>query len=152
MKRAILIAAFILFAFTIKAQWINKTDNTSFNFRAPLGATSIKNEVLFPFSQVTTYIADNDTLTLAVSQQCTIYTCTSDSLIASTYFYLTISSQVTTGAQLLIEVPAGKLAQSFIPKTGFVGATVAGTASKTKYLIFIYNGTAFIHISTQQID
>jgi hypothetical protein len=152
MKRFILITAIVLFSFSLEAQtWINNTDNTSFNFKAPTGATEIKNEVLFPFYEVTTYDADNDTLTLPVVQYYTFYT-TTDTLIANTYFYLTISSQVTAGAQLFILVPAGHLAQSFIPKTGFVGTTVTGTAHKSKYLHFIYNGTAFIHVGSMQVD
>jgi hypothetical protein len=151
MKRQILILSFILFAFTLKAQWVNNSEHKSFNFIAPSGATAIKNEVLFPFAENATYDADNDTLTLAVSQYYTFHT-TTDTLIANTYFYLTIDHQVTTGAELFILVPAGHLAQNFIPKTGFVGTTVAGTAHKSKYLHFIYNGTAFIHIGTMQID
>ena len=152
MKKLILIAGFLVVALTMQAQWINNTDHTSFNFKAPTGATAIKNEVLFPFSDVTTYTASNDTLTLTIDQMVTFYSTASDSIIGDTYFYLTISAQVTAGAQLFIEVPAGHLAQDFIPKTGFLGTTVAGVSHKIKWLSFIYNGTAFINTGATQID
>lgn len=153
MKKAVFfIAVLIVLSSSLSAQWINNDDNTSFNFKAPEGATATKNEVLFPFYEATTYTANNDTLTLTIEQQYTFCTTASDSLIADTYFYLSIDAQVTAGAMLILEVPAGKLAQDFIPKTGFTGTTVAGVASKTKYLTFIYNGTAFINIGAQQVN
>jgi hypothetical protein len=151
MKRLSIIAFLVVFTVSLQAQWINNTEHKSFNFKAPSGATAIKNEVLFPFAQVTTYTANNDTLTLPVTQFYTFYT-TTDTLIASTYFYLTINSQVTAGAQLFILVPAGHLGQSFIPKTGFTGITVAGVSHKKKELQFVYDGTTFVHIGTMQID
>jgi hypothetical protein len=135
-----------------KAQWINSAENKSFNFVAPEGATVVKNEVLFPFGKSLTYTANNDTLTLTVDHFYTFYTTASDSLIANTNFFLTIDRTVTRGAMLVIEVPGGHVVRNFIPKTGFLGAAVAGVSHKTKYLTFIYNGTAFIHIGSQQID
>jgi hypothetical protein len=153
MKKILFLTICLLaLAASAQGQWINNTDETSFNFIAPDGATSTKNEVLFPFSEATTYTANNDTLTLAVTQFFTFYSTASDSLIASTNFYLTIDAQVTAGAILILKVPAGHLAQSFIPKTGITGTTVAGVAHKTKYLTFIYNGSTFIHIGTMQIN
>jgi len=150
-KSIVLIALLIALSASLQAQWINNTDNTSFNFIAPDGATATKNEVLFPFSEVTTYSTTNDTLTLTVEQQFTVYS-TTDTLDANTYFYLTIDAQITAGAQLLLLCKSGAVARSFIPKTGFIGTTATGTINKSKYLQFIYNGTAFIHVGTMQID
>lgn len=155
MKKLLAIACLFIFAASLQpaqAQWINNDDETSFNFIAPEGATATKNEVLFPFYEATTYTANNDTLTLTIEQMFTFCTTASDSLTTDTYFYLTIDDQVTAGAQLILEVPAGHLAQDFIPKTGFTGTTVAGVAHKTKYLTFIYNGTAFIHVGSMQVN
>lgn len=151
MKKLVLISVILTLTLSLSAQWVHNTEHKSFNFKAPSGATNLKNEVLFPFSEVTTYSASNDTLTLTVKQYNTFFS-TTDTLLANTYFYLSVNSQVTAGAQLFILCKSGAVARSFIPKTGFTGTTVTGTASKSKYLHFVYNGTAFIHVGTMQID
>lgn len=151
MKKLLIIGFLVAITASLQAQWVNHTEHKSFNFIAPSGAVSLKNEVLFPFSDVTTYSTTNDTLTLEVEQYYTFYS-TADTLDANTYFYLTIDHQVTAGAQLFILCKSGAVARSFIPKTGFTGTTVTGTINKSKYLHFIYNGTAFIHVGTMQVD
>lgn len=152
MKRIVLIGVLMVFALSVQAQWVNNTDHTSFNFKAPTGAASIKNEVLFPVADVLTYTTTNDTVTLTIDQMVTFYSTASDSIIADTRFLLTISTQVTAGAQLYLEVPSGHLAQDFLPGPSFIGTTVAGVAHKIKWLSFIYNGTAWINTGAQQIN
>lgn len=154
MKRVLILGCLLIaLASSLEAQWINTGDNSAFNFVAPDEVTAnTRNEVLFPFGEARTYTANNDTLTLTVNQFYTFYSTASDSIIADTRFFLTIDAQVTRGAMLFLEVPSGHLAQDFIPATGFLGVTVAGVSHKTKWLSFIYNGTAFLPISSIQID
>jgi hypothetical protein len=151
MKKILIIAFLVVCTASLQAQWINNTENKSFNFTAPYGATAIKNEVLFPFTEKNTYTPTTP-VALSVSQMVIIYSTASGTLTAATTFNLTINAHVTTGAMLLLEVKSDGTARDFIPGTGFIGVTTAGTINKTKWLMFIYNGTAFIHVSTNQVN
>ena len=153
MKKSLIIVLLVTFTACLQAQWINNIEHKSFGFTAPYGASAIKNNVLFPWYEVKTYtVTTNDTINLAVKQFYTIYT-TSDTLHGtSTKLLLTIDGQLTPGAQLLVMAKSGKIVRNIIPSTGIVGTTVTGTSQKTKYLLFIYNGTAFVHVATNQIN
>ena len=153
MKRTYILAFLVLFTSSLQAQWINHTESKSFNFIAPTGATALKNQVLFPFYEVNTYsVTTNDTIKLTVTQFFTIYT-TADTLHGtSTKLLLTINSQLTPGARLFVMCKSGTIARNIIPSTGIVVTAITGTSTKTKYLEFVYNGTAFVHIATNQVN
>lgn len=146
-----LIIGLLALAASVQGQWVNNTDATSFNFIAPDSATATKNEVLFPFFEASTYTATSP-VALSISQMVTIYSLASGTSTAATTFNLTIAPQVTAGAILLIQTKSDGTARDFVPGTGITGVTTAGYANKTKWLMFIYNGTSFIHISTNQVN
>lgn len=150
-KLMLLFTILIALAVNASAQWINTTESTAFNFIAPEGASETTNEVLFPVSDVTTYDADNDTITLSIDQMVTFYSST-DTLQADTYFFTSVDDQVTAGALLFVSAKSGTTARAFIPDTGFTGTSTAGAIGKTKWLMFAYNGSSFIHVGTNQID
>ena len=65
---------------------------------------------------------------------------------------LTIAESLNTGAELLVKLPSDTTARAVTLGTGITGTAVAGTISKTKYASFVYDGTAFVHVATQQVD
>ncbi len=62
------------------------------------------------------------------------------------------NSDVRKGAELIIKLQSDGTARTATLSTGFIGAAIAGVISKTKYNYFIYNGTSFILISSNQVD
>lgn len=152
MKKLILIFSLLMAVFmTAQAQWVNLTDNTSFNFVAPGGTDVSVNEVLFPVVDLQDYTADNDTLTFAITQHVTFLT-TTDSLVVNTLLMLDIHSQVDPGSLLYIELKSGDNAYSCTPGDGITGIAISGASGKTKLAAYIYDGNKFIHLSTQQIN
>ncbi len=65
---------------------------------------------------------------------------------------VTANAAVPAGAELFVELPSDGTARDTTLSTGFSGATVAGVISKTKVATFVWNGTAFKHTGTQQIN
>lgn len=65
---------------------------------------------------------------------------------------LTLHAQLEVGSMLVIKAKSDATARTITLGTGFTGTTVAGTISKTKVATFFYDGTSFIHLSTNQID
>lgn len=130
--------------------YINKTDNSSFNFRAPLGmADSSINEVLFPVPDINT----NVDLTAAVPVKQMVTHLDLGELSANKTLDLDISSQLTGGAVLHVKVKSDASARSLTLGTGITGPVLAGTINKTKVQSFIYNGTGFIPMGAGfQID
>lgn len=56
------------------------------------------------------------------------------------------------GAELIVKLESDSSARDVTLNTGFLGTTISGTASKTKYAYFDFDGTNFVHIATQQVN
>lgn len=129
--------------------WIkDNRDGTSrsFNFVPPTGATSQKNEVLFPFSEKQTpdYAA---TLAVTVKQMETFLQ--PAQLTGAVTINVTIDAQVTPGAKLHLKLTADGTQRVATIGTGFDAAapdlTVA--VSSTVFKSYVYDGTAFVPAS-----
>lgn len=115
----------------------------SFNFVAPDGATSQKNEVLFPFSEKKTpdYAA---TLAVEIKQMNTFLQ--PAQLTGATTINLTIDAQVTPGAKLHLKLSADGTQRVATIGTGFDAAAPDLTvgANATVFKSYVYDGTAFV--------
>lgn len=108
----------------------------------------------YPFgaATVSTLTVNNDTLTPTVSNSVT-YITGSDTLIANTVMYATTSSSVKAGDQLYLRLKNGSTVRTITFKnTYFVSPVVTGTASKTKLIHFVYDGTYWVYLSSNNID
>jgi len=128
----------------------DKRDGTtpvrSFNFVAPDGASEVKNEVLFPFTekQAPAYAA---TLAVAVKQMQTFLQ--PEQLTGAATVNLTIDAQVTPGATLHLKLSADGTNRAVTLGTGFAGlATVTVKASTTACVSFVYDGSAFVPMNS----
>ena len=65
---------------------------------------------------------------------------------------LTIDAGVVAGAELVLKLQSDTTARAVTLGTGTTGTAVAGTISKTKYANFVYDGSTFVHLSTNQVD
>lgn len=117
----------------------------SFNFVPPSGASSDKNEVLFPFheTQSPDFAA---TLAVVVKQMLTIVK--PGTLTDAVTINLTPDSQLTPGAKLHLKLTADATARVVTLGTGFesTAADITVTASTTFFRSFVYDGTAFIPV------
>lgn len=117
----------------------------SFNFVPPSGASSEKNEVLFPFheSQAPDYAA---TLAVTVKQRDTFLK--PATLTGAVTINLTIDGQLTPGAKLHMKLTADGTNRVVTLGTGFETAAsdITVTASTTFYRTFVFDGTAFIPV------
>jgi len=73
-------------------------------------------------------------------------------LTGATTVNLTVPADQPAGAELFIKAKSDATARTVTLGTGFVGTAQAGVISKTKLMYFVYNGTAYEHVSTNQID
>ncbi len=65
---------------------------------------------------------------------------------------LDVHSQVQIGATLIVMAKSDATGRNITLGTGFLGTSISGTAAKTKVAMFFYDGSKFIHISTNQVD
>jgi hypothetical protein len=110
--------------------------------------------VKYPFgaADFSTLTVDNDTLYATVNNSVT-YLTLSDTLVGNTVMYATISSKVKAGDKLYIRSLNGSTARTITWKsTYFKAANTTTTASKTKVYSFVYDGSVFVIVGTQQID
>jgi hypothetical protein len=56
------------------------------------------------------------------------------------------------GAELIVKLTSDATARAATLGTGFTGTSIAGTISKTKYAAFVYDGSKFVHLSTNQVN
>jgi hypothetical protein len=63
-----------------------------------------------------------------------------------------ISEELYAGAELIVKLKSDGTARDATLSTGFAGTTVAGVISKTKYATFVYDGSKFVHVATNQVD
>jgi hypothetical protein len=118
----------------------------SFNFVAPDGVSSEKNEVLFPFSEKQTpdYAA---TIAATVKQMDTFIQ--PEELTGNVTLNLTIDGQVTAGAKLHLKLDADGTNRTVTLGTGFdaSAADITVTANTVVFKSFVYDGTAFVPVS-----
>jgi hypothetical protein len=110
--------------------------------------------VKYPFgaADFSTLTVDNDTLYATVNNSVT-YLTLSDTLVGNTVMYATISSRVKAGDILYVRSLNGLTARTITWKsTYFKAANTTTTASKTKVYSFVYDGSVFVMVGTQQID
>jgi hypothetical protein len=110
--------------------------------------------VKYPFgaADFSTLTVDNDTLYATVNNSVT-YLTLSDTLVGNTVMYATISSKVKAGDKLYIRSLNGATARTITWKsTYFKAANTTTTANKTKVYSFVYDGSVFVIVGTQQID
>lgn len=128
--------------------WTNKNssgEHQSFNFIAPDGVSTKKNEVLFPWTDKQTpgYAA---TLAVAVKQHETFLQ--PATLTGAVTINLTIDQQVKAGAKLYLKMTADATARTVTFGTGFATTTAQEVAiSTTVYRSFVYDGTSFVAMS-----
>ena len=94
--------------------------------------------------------AYNATLSIAITHKETLVNVAE--LTGDTTISISAGSNVKPGAKVYITLQSDSTARDATLSTGFKGTVVAGTISKTKVATFIYDGTDFVHVSTQQID
>lgn len=114
----------------------------SFNFVAPDGASEVKNEVLFPFSekQAPAYAA---ILAVAIKQMSTFLQ--PEELTGAATINLTIDAQVTPGAKLHLKLTADGTNRVVTLGAGFAGlASITVKAATTACVSFVFDGTAFV--------
>lgn len=105
---------------------------------------------VFPFgaaSQVT--LASAATLEASVNNTVTIVNV---SLATAATLNLTVDADTKVGSLLIVKVGSDGTARNLTPGTGMTGTAVAGVINKTKTAAYIFDGSTFVHIGTQQID
>ena len=63
-----------------------------------------------------------------------------------------IASTVKPNAHLLVKLTSDANAHDVTLGQGFVGGIIQGTATKTKYAKFVFDGSAFIHLETDVLN
>ncbi|MEN6423283.1 MAG: hypothetical protein ABFD76_15190 [Smithella sp.] len=113
------------------------------NFKAPEGADSLVREVLFPLAQKLTpaYAA---AIAVTIKQMNTFLQ--PAELTGNATINLTIDTQVTAGAKLMVKLDADATARTVTLGTGFDAgmASVVVKAASIAFVTFIYDGTAFV--------
>ena len=116
--------------------------------------TTAQTLVKYPFgaADFSTLTVDNDTL-YAVTSNSLTYLTLSDTLVGNTVMYATIGSGVKAGDKLFIRSRNGSTARTITWKsTYFKAANTTTTANKTKVYSFVYDGSVWVIVGTQQID
>ena len=60
--------------------------------------------------------------------------------------------ELKAGAELIVKLQSDTTARAVTLGTGFTGTSIAGVISKTKYARFMFDGSNFIYMSSQQVD
>jgi hypothetical protein len=105
---------------------------------------------VFPFGPASTVtLTSAATLAASVNNTLTIITV---ALGTAATLNLTIGEGTKVGSILVVRASSDGTARDLTPSTGMTGTAVAGVINKTKTATYIYNGSTFVHIATQQID
>ncbi len=111
---------------------------------------AVTTDPIFPFGpasvETLTYAA---TIASTVNNSMTILTV---ALTGAATLNLTLDANLRVGSILIVRASSDGTARDLTPGTGMTGTVVAGVINKTKCATYVYNGTAFVHIATQQID
>jgi hypothetical protein len=65
---------------------------------------------------------------------------------------LTVDPQLEAGAELLIKTSVDGTNRVLTPGTGMTGTAQTLTANKSQLLVYVYDGTAFLHAGTTQLN
>lgn len=65
---------------------------------------------------------------------------------------LTVDAEMEVGSELFIKVSADGTNRTLTPGTGMTGTAQTITASKSFLLHYVYDGTAFLHNGTTQLN
>lgn len=123
MRKLFIATLFLSLALIGSAQWINKTDDTSFGFIAPAGAGKKLNTAIFPVVQAQNYaFSTNDTVTIEVKQFYHLFVV--DSIAGPMYVFANVNWQVTPGAMIMFTLPTGAVSRKVYFKTGFYADSV----------------------------
>lgn len=132
MKRLLILLS-IVFAFTVttQAQAIN-----------------------YPFGGAGVTTSDADSLTLALEVDNLVEFVTIDSTTLDTILTINVAdvSSVRTGAELYIKATADGTDRDISFGTNITGTDNTVTANKTDVLYFIFDGSAYLLVSSNQID
>lgn len=105
---------------------------------------------VFPFGPATvetlTYAA---TIATSVNNTMTIMTV---ALTGNATLNLTVDAETKPGSVLIVKASSDGTARNLTPGTGMTGTAVSGTINKTKTAMYVYDGSTFVHVTTQQID
>lgn len=105
---------------------------------------------VFPFGPASTAtLTSAATIAASVNNTVTILTVALDT---NATLNLTVAADTRVGSLLFVRASSDGTARSLTPGTGMTGTAISGTISKTKIISFVYDGTAFRHTGTQQID
>ncbi|KAB2918692.1 MAG: hypothetical protein F9K23_00720 [Bacteroidetes bacterium] len=101
----------------------------------------------FAAADVQASVADAATVEVTVTNQMTIVPV--DTMAQDTTVDLSVDSGVEAGAMLLIKAGSDGTARALVQGTGFSYTTSqAGTISKIKHFLYVFNGSTFDHVAT----
>lgn len=103
--------------------------------------------IRYPFGSATSLTPSYDD-TLAVSVTNTFVYIKPATLTGNTRIDLTIASDIKVGAFLMVEMTSDTTGRNTVFGNGFTCPTLSGTASKTKAVLFVFNGTSYIPAGT----
>jgi hypothetical protein len=132
--------------------YLNMTQNSSYNFKAPSIAADAdkKIEVVFP-TQEALAPAVAAVTAVEINRQTTVIDL--GELAANVTLNATIGTDVERGAIVTVKAKSDGTARSVTFGDGFTAPAVAGTISKTKVVSFIYDGASFLPMAAAvQID
>lgn len=123
--------------------WFHKTQNASYNFKAPNIAADAdtKTEVVFPTAEVQS-LAYAATTAATVKRQITVLKLAE--MAGAVTLNLTIGDDVKEGALLMVQAASDGTARALTFGTGMNAPACAGTISTKKAVCFIFDGTSFV--------
>lgn len=105
---------------------------------------------VFPFGPASTEtLTSAATIAVEVNNTMNILTVALDT---NTTINLTVDPETKVGSMIVLKAASDGTARSVTPGTGMTGAAISGTINKTKAITFVYDGSTFVHVATQQID
>gem|GEM_PF-2195019 len=105
---------------------------------------------VFPFGKATEVtLVFAATIAAEVNNTMNIYTLAMTGIAT---LNLTIGAKTRVGSVLVLKLSSDATARDFTPGTGMTGTEVAGVVSKTKVATYVFDGTKFVHQSTQQVN
>lgn len=131
----------------------DKTQNASYGFVAPsIEADADKKvETVFPTAEAQS-VSPAATGATAVAINRTTTVIDLGILTGDVPVNATIGADVPVGAMLTVKAKSDTTARTVTFGTGFKAAALAGVISKTKTALFVFDGTQFVGVSSQQID
>jgi hypothetical protein len=110
-------------------------------------------KIKFPFGPATSVaLSATGTQALTIDNMLTVVDGVTTQATGNRTLNLTIDANVSAGARMFVKSKTNG-SETTIFGTGMQGATITGTAGKTKCVEFVYDGTNFVEAGTPvQID